>query len=107
MIRRGTWLYPELFGPENDKQDFRVFDFFRENQQGIESGSEIPLSTRLFRYRVQLLSHVQAVPELGHDNVLTGSLTEELHGELTAMNQDNFIVRMHQWAVSYFQNREV
>ena len=41
MIGRGTRLCSELFGPDNDKQDFRVFDFcfnfdfFRENPQGM------------------------------------------------------------------------
>jgi len=41
MIGRGTRLCPELFGPDEDKQDFRVFDFcfnfdfFKENPDGI------------------------------------------------------------------------
>ena len=43
MMGRGTRLCPDLFGPEDDKQDFRVFDFcfnfdfFRENPEGIEA----------------------------------------------------------------------
>ena len=70
MIGRGTRLCPELFGPEDDKQDFRVFDFcfnfdfFRENPQGIETGGAMPLGARLFRSRVQLLTHVQRTPDL-------------------------------------------
>ncbi len=113
MIGRGTRLCPELFGPDDDKQDFRVFDFcfnfdfFRENPDGIERGGGVPLGTRLFRSRVQLLGHVQAAPELDRDAALKGSLTTGLHGEVAAMNRENFIVRMHLEAVDRFQNREV
>ena len=47
IIGRGTRLCPELFGPDQDKQDFRVFDFcfnfdfFRENPDGIEGRGTI------------------------------------------------------------------
>jgi type I restriction enzyme R subunit len=112
MIGRGTRLCPELFGPDDDKQDFRVFDFcfnfdfFRENPQGIETGSAIPLGARLFRSRVQLLIHVQRTPDLDLDAALAGSLTTELHGEVAAMNRENFIVRMHLEAVNLYRERE-
>ena len=113
MIGRGTRLCPELFGPDDDKQDFRVFDFcfnfdfFRENPKGIEGSGGVPLGTRLFRSRVQLLAHVQATPDLDPDTTLGGALTTELHGEVSAMNRENFIVRMHQESVGRFQNRDV
>ncbi len=48
MIGRGTRLCPDLFGPDDDKQDFRVFDFcfnfdfFRENPEGIEASGSRP-----------------------------------------------------------------
>ena len=111
MIGRGTRLCPELFGPEDDKQDFRVFDFcfnfdfFREHPEGIEGAGVVPLGTRLFRSRVQLLAHVQATPDLDRDTALAGSLTTELHGEVAAMNRENFIVRMHLEAVDRFRGR--
>ena len=71
MIGRGTRLCPDLFGPDDGKQDFRVFDFcfnfdfFGENPEGIEGLGVVPLGTRLFRSRVQLLTHVQATPRPG------------------------------------------
>lgn len=111
MIGRGTRLCPDLFGPGDDKQDFRVFDFcfnfdfFRENPDGIEMGGGASLSTRLFRARVQLIGHLQATPELDPDTTLKISLIEGLHGEVTAMNTKNFIVRMHLVAVERFQSR--
>ena len=111
MIGRGTRLCPELFGPGDDKQDFRVFDvcfnfdFFRENPAGIEGRGIVPLGTRLFRSRVQLLTLVQATPDLDPDTVLAGALTTALHGEVAAMNRENFIVRMHLEAVDRFRER--
>ena len=111
MIGRGTRLCPELFGPGDDKQDFRVFDFcfnfdfFRENPEGIEGRGIVPLGTRLFRSRVQLLTHVQATPDLDPDTALAGALTTALHGEVAAMNRENFIVRMHLEAVDRFRDR--
>lgn len=111
MIGRGTRLCPNLFGPDEDKQDFRVFDFcfnfdfFRENPQGIEAGSGVPLGARLFRARVQLLGHLHYTPELDPEQVLHQSLTDGLHGEVAAMNRENFIVRMHLQSVERFQER--
>lgn len=112
MIGRGTRLCPGLFGPDDDKQDFRVFDFcfnfdfFRENPEGINASDSAPLGTRLFRARVQLLGHVQANPELDPDAALRNSLADGLHGEVAAMNRENFIVRMHQETVERFQDRD-
>lgn len=112
MIGRGTRPCPELFGPDADKTDFRVFDFcfnfdfFRENARGIEAGGGVPLGARLFQSRVRLLGHVQAAPDLDPDGNLGGGLADGLHGEVTAMNRENFIVRMHLEAVERFQNRK-
>jgi len=113
MIGRGTRLCPDLFGPDDDKENFRVFDFcfnfdfFKENPDGIEGNSGIPLGTRLFRARVQLLGQIHSSPELDPDAVLKGLLTKGLHGEVAAMNRENFIVRMHLEAVERFQDRQV
>ncbi len=111
MIGRGTRLCPDLFGPGEDKPDFRVFDFcfnfdfFRENPKGIEAGGGAPLGTRLFRARVQLLRTIQTTPDLDPDADLLIALTDGLHAEVAAMNRDNFIVRMHLETVERFQQR--
>ncbi len=117
MIGRGTRLCPELFGPEADKEDFRVFDFcfnfdfFQENPEGINAVDTPPLSTRLFRARVQLLGHLQNHPEINPNRgtslapSLAGSLADGLHLEITALERNNFIVRRHLQAVERFQER--
>jgi type I restriction enzyme, R subunit len=111
MIGRGTRLCPDLFGPGDDKRDFRVFDFcfnfdfFREHPDGIEANEGVPLGTRLFRARIQLLTHIQAMPELDSEGALADSLTEGLYGEVAAMNRENFIVREHLEAVDRYRER--
>jgi len=112
MIGRGTRLCPDLYGPGQHKEDFRIFDFcfnfdfFNENPDGIQGGDSAPLGTRLFRARVGLLTHVQACPELDPDRAVKSALIERLHQEVAKMNRDNFIVRLHSEAVEKFQQRE-
>ncbi|MBF0585318.1 DEAD/DEAH box helicase family protein [Prosthecochloris sp. N3] len=111
MIGRGTRLCPDLFGPGEDKEDFRVFDFcfnfdfFRENPDGIESSGAVSLGTRLFCARVELLDRVQHQPELDEGAQLHRSIVDELHGDVAAMNTGNFMVRMHRKAVERFRER--
>ena len=111
MIGRGTRLCPALFGPGDDKHDFRVFDFcfnfdfFRERPEGIEDRGDLPLHARLFRTRVQLLTDVRAAPDLDAKGALAEALTNELHGQVAAMNRENFIVRMQLEAVERFRQR--
>lgn len=113
MIGRGTRLCEDLHGPGDNKQDFRVFDFcfnfdfFKENPDGVEGTGNVPLFTRLFRFRVQLLGHVQTTPDLDPDATLRRSLTTRLHGEVASMNKENFIVRMQLKDVERFQKQEV
>ncbi len=112
MIGRGTRLCPDLFGPDRDKQNFRVFDFcfnfdfFKENPEGIEGRGGVPLGARLFHSRVELLTLIQKVPDLDGEGVLAGSLTKGLHDEVVAMNRDNFIVGMHLEAVDRYRERK-
>jgi type I restriction enzyme R subunit len=113
MIGRGTRLCPELFGPDGDKEDFRVFDFcfnfdfFRENPQGIESSGGLPLGARLFQARVDLLGHLQANPALiDADKGFDAELSSALYEEVASMNRENFVVRMHLKDVEHFQQRD-
>jgi type I restriction enzyme R subunit len=112
MIGRGTRLCKDLFGPGDDKQDFRIFDFcfnfdfFNENPDGIEGSGGASLSKRIFTSRVELLSEIQKNPELAGGSDLPEALTDQLHGEVKAMNRDNFIVRMHLEPVERYQKRE-
>ena len=112
MIGRGTRLCVDLFGPDENKQDFRVFDFcfnfefFREHPQGLEGRGSVSLGMRLFQSRVQLLTAMQATPDLDPQAELARTLTTTLHEEVKAMNCENFIVRMEREAVERFQQQK-
>jgi type I restriction enzyme R subunit len=111
MIGRGTRLCKNLFGPDQDKEHFRIFDFcfnfdfFRENPNGIEGSGGEALGTRLFRSRVQLLAAVQRAPELESSGALRAALIGILHGEVSGMNPDNFMVRAHLQHVEKYKNQ--
>ena len=113
MIGRGTRLCPDLFGPGEDKQDFRVFDFcfnfdfFRENPEGIERTGSAPLGARLFRARVELLAQLQRDPELDRGRLARyHPLRRAARATSHAMNRENFLVREQLQAVEQFQKRE-
>jgi type I restriction enzyme, R subunit len=103
MMGRGTRLCKNLFGPEEDKQEFYVFDycqnfeFFAENPEGVESGSQESLGKKLFKQRLNLLVHLQQpdYPASDEERLLRCGLEDTLHGEVSVMNPDNFIVRPH------------
>ena len=55
---------------------------------------------------MRLLTDIQATPDLDPEGALAGALTKELHGQVAAMNRENFIVRMRLEAVERFRRRE-
>ena len=123
MVGRGTRLRPDLFGPGEDKAYFAIFDYcgnleyFDANPDGVAGKSVEPISTRIFKHRLQLLdaiSHRSNITEpvrmVAEDATYTGqsigssaaveseeqlyfSTIDILHAEVAAMNVDNFIVR--------------
>jgi type I restriction enzyme R subunit len=112
MIGRGTRLCTELFGPDQDKEHFRIFDFcfnldyFRENPNGIETSGGESLSSRLFKSRTRLLAAIQRTPALEPSGELSTILANTLHQEVCAMHPDNFMVRANRKQVDRFRNPE-
>jgi len=114
MIGRGTRLCPDLFGPGQDKEFFYIFDFcqnlefFNQNAKGVEGSSQEPLSTKLFKTRLELLESFRDMdaPDDGIlelDRNLAGTLREVVQ----AMNTDNFIVRPHREQVEKYREAAV
>jgi type I restriction enzyme, R subunit len=124
MIGRGTRLCPDLFAPGVDKTEFYIFDFcanfeyFNENPRGALGGLAEPLGKRLFKARLDLLAllpdgktddaHPLSEGAGSYDKLvfLRSDLTDELHGEVAAMNLDNFIVRTEREHVTRFAERK-
>ncbi|MDL5037808.1 DEAD/DEAH box helicase family protein [Comamonas sp. Y6] len=123
MIGRGTRLCENLFGPGQHKREFVIFDFcqnfeyFNENPVGAASVVAEPLGKRLFKSRLDLLQLLRTpqpgatpvaqedLPAYHHTGDLQTTLAEQLHGEVAAMNQNNFIVRTELGHVRRFAER--
>jgi type I restriction enzyme R subunit len=129
MMGRGTRLCPDLFGPGQDKEFFRVFDycqnleFFGANPEIKEAGATKSLSERLFAARLDLVralddtrtkttgfsagdqdpyqSPEQDQPLPREDDVRKDALTT-LQNSVAGLNRDNFIVRQHRRVVEKY-----
>lgn len=106
MLGRGTRLCPNLFGPDQHKQFFYVFDFcqnlefFSQNPETSEGGAGESLGKRLFTTRLELIAALDdklknQVAEATEWNEagLRRATAELLREEVAGMNLDNFIVR--------------
>ena len=108
MVGRGTRLRPNLFGPEEDKHQFLIFDycqnleFFGENPDRAEPTGSAPIGERLFRARLELIAELDRV---NYEGKLGSQLRDRLHEEVAGMNVDNFIVRPQRQDVELFQAR--
>lgn len=123
MVGRGTRLCKDLFGPGEDKQSFYIFDFcgnlefFSQNPEFSEGANTEPLSTRLFKARLQVileldkkLKQVNGVaegdpPPYGDtltDGQLRQAIATMLHEKVAAMNMNNFVVRPQRRYVEKF-----
>ena len=106
MVGRGTRLSPDLFGPGEDKQYFRIFDYLQNLEYftaDIPSGeaADAPsISERLFLQRVEILGSLDRIGEYDGER---SELAEMLRSEVDSMNEKNFIVRPHLQAVERFR----
>lgn len=132
IIGRGTRLCPDLFGPGEDKEFFRVFDycqnleFFRQNMKPDEGATAKSLSERLFAARFDLvraldekavLDRPPGVAEDGDDydagpdatlseGQIRASALDFLKTYVSTMNLDNFVVRTKRQLVEKYQASE-
>jgi type I restriction enzyme R subunit len=133
MIGRGTRLCPDLFGPGQDKEFFRVFDycqnleFFGANPEIKEASAAKSLSARLFAARLDLVRALDdkgGLPDgfsagaqepfetpgetdapLDEEKVRTDARTV-LRETVAGLSLDNFIVRQKRRAVEKYQKDE-
>ena len=114
MLGRGTRLCPDLFGPGKDKQHFQIFDycgnleFFGQNPATTDGALGESLGKRLFKRRLETIGELDKKLRLGttladgpqmvvgdprNEAELRMAVADLLHGEVAAMNLDNFVVR--------------
>ncbi len=117
MVGRGSRLRPNLFGPDEHKKHFLVFDlcgnfeFFNENPHGKEGSSAKSLTEVLFNLRLQLAEYLRS--DQFWDNAPLQNFREELldglHNDIASLDLDRFDVKMKLQTVHEFgnNNREV
>jgi type I restriction enzyme R subunit len=98
MIGRGTRLCPDLFGPGDDKAEFKVFDFcqnlefFSQQLKPAEGSGGVPLSEQIFKARLEL---IQAFDEIRAHGDERSEVAGVLREAIASMNENNFLVRPH------------
>ncbi|MCG7540782.1 MULTISPECIES: DEAD/DEAH box helicase family protein [Pseudoalteromonas] len=123
MIGRGTRLCKDLFGPNDDKKTFKVFDYcqnfeyFDANPGGIAVGVAKSVTQQVFEKRVLLSTLLnsklnnEAFREQNPEDYeryseLNRYQLDMLHHIVSGMNLDNFIVRPKRRAIEPFLERE-
>ena len=122
MIGRGNRLRPDLYGPDQDKQDFYIFDFcqnldfFNQNMNRSDGSLQKSLTAKLFEARIDLLAALGArvnyawpggvEPGFGDmsDDGLRVDLASNLREVVAGMSMDNLMVRSaREWVEQYSQ----
>ncbi len=113
MIGRGTRLCPNLFGPGVDKREFYIFDFcqnlefFSQNPAGVEGNVSKSLGQMLFERRLELHASLALLTDAPDDvGRLVAEIADTLHGEVAAMNVENFLIRPKRRSVEQFKERK-
>jgi len=125
MVGRGTRLRKVLFGPGKDKAFFYILDycenleFFSQSPDATDGTVSESLGKRLFKTRLALIGELdEKLAHTGPDNRLRetsptygepasdahvrNATAELLHGQVAAMNLDNFVVRPKRRLVERF-----
>jgi type I restriction enzyme R subunit len=109
MIGRGTRLRPDLFGPGDDKTEFKVFDFcqnleyFSQELPPAEPSDSVPLSEQIFKSRLELIHTFDQIHAHGDERA---TVAATLRDAIASMNPDNFLVRPHLQLVERFRHEE-
>lgn len=123
MIGRGTRLCKDLFGPNDDKKTFKVFDYcqnfeyFDANPEGVAVGVAKPVTQQIFEKRVLFstllndkLTNEEFCEKKPEDykryTELNRYQLDMLHHIVCGMNLDNFIIRPKRRAIEPFLDRE-
>lgn len=110
MIGRGTRLCKDLFGPNDDKKKFYIFDacgnfeYFSTNPPEASGGNQMSLSQKIFLSKLELAEKIKDDEVL---ELLSKKYKDDLHNTVISMNKDNFIVRRYLKNVEHYSNREI
>ncbi|MCM3040652.1 DEAD/DEAH box helicase family protein [Paenibacillus motobuensis] len=114
MIGRGTRLRKDLFGEDQHKTHFMIFDylgnfeFFRQNKEGLQGAETLSLSELIFSKRVKLIQQLQHSSFIGEDyQAFRQLLIHEAWSQIKALNPELISVKMQLQFVEKFKPKEV
>ncbi|GAA4801833.1 DEAD/DEAH box helicase family protein [Litoribaculum gwangyangense] len=100
MIGRGTRLCPDLFGPNEDKKEFLIFDycqnfeFFDEYPDGANTSNVKPLLQQIFEAKLKVTQLVADIPDKTEEQIeIRDKYLDELHASIKNLDENRFVVR--------------
>jgi len=113
MVGRGTRLYPNLFGPGEDKEHFAIFDFcenlefFEVNPEGIEGNMSKGMVQRIFELKLDVAVLIREKDSPTSDErELAEHYVAQLHAQTAQLDHQRFDVRMKLRHAEHFSHRE-
>jgi len=110
MIGRGTRLCEDVFGPNQPKDHFLIFDvcgnfeYFEVEKKGKETQLGKPITQQIFESRLHL-SRLLAETGESEDLELSGTLRDILHKAIQQLDKSRFQVSMSLKHVDEFNDR--
>lgn len=114
MIGRGTRLCKDLFGEGIDKQQFYIFDccrnfeFFEENERGIEGLTTQSLTEKIYNFKLDLIVELESMDYQAQDNYKSyrEDLVNEFIDRINGLNKESFIVRNKMVYIEKYSNKD-
>ncbi|WP_138994902.1 DEAD/DEAH box helicase family protein [Larkinella sp. C7] len=113
MVGRGTRLRPNLFGPDQHKTYFNIFDFcdnfayFAQNPREIDTPGPPSINEQIFVARLRLSQTLDNEHADANTLALRADLLDTLHGQVQALNEDSFLVRRQWEHVTKFKDKAI
>ena len=101
MIGRGTRLCKDVYGEGIDKTQFYIFDccrnfeFFEENDRGIEVGNTISLTEKIYVLKLDMITELESMEYQSQEEYKNyrEELVKEFIARINGLNRESFIVR--------------
>ena len=101
MIGRGTRLCKNVYGEGIDKTQFYIFDccrnfeFFEENERGIETGNTTSLTEKIYTLKLDMITELESMEYQTQEEykIYREELVNEFISRIKGLNRASFIVR--------------
>lgn len=112
MMGRGTRLCPDLFGPNDDKKNFLVLDFygnlefFRAQKNAKENGLLESISQRIFNLKLDIVKELQTSCDDEEIRNFRDSIVDDLIKCIHDLDEESFNVKLVIEYVHRYKNKD-